>query len=275
LAQELDESRNVDWVMANSLVTAVTESGLYKNDIMPYDRKGATKRHANLETCYLSWVGGMYRRNVHERFGYYDESFGAAGDTEFKNRVLSHINVKFVDKMLGLFLNYPDGQTTASPRAEIEDLRAWYIHRTPGGVRYAFEGVTLEEAERLLCTALGYRKSFCGHMSCDIEYAYYLARYIKSTASHSSIANSVEPGLGDLLQQLRLLELTLRLPLPLKSVMVLVQAWRTAYRYQREHRAALKSIAWPCYSVFNDNRYEQHSWLWKSAYEPQLTKERP
>lgn len=264
LARELDQSPDVDWVMANSLVTAVTESGLYKNDIMPYDRTGATKHHVYLETCYLSWVGGMYRKALHERFGYYDETFSAAGDTEFKNRILPHIKVKFIDSMLGLFLNYPDGQTTASSKAEIEDLRAWYIHRTPGGVRYAFENGGLEEAEQLLCKALGYRKSYCGHLSSDVEYAHYLAAYIRTRNPNSFIASSVESGLVDMLQQLRGLEFIDHLPTRAEGLKALSITWRTAMCYQTEHRNALKAQASPNYAVLNDNRYEQHSWLWKS-----------
>ena len=265
LANELDQNPEVDWVMANSLVTAVEESGVHKCDIMPYDRTGAIKDHTYLETCYLSWVGGMYRKTLHERFGYYDETFGAAGDTEIKNRILPHINVKFIPKMLGLFLNYPDGQTTASPKAEIEDLRAWYVHRTPGGVRYAFANRPVADAEKLLCTALGYRKSYCGHMSCDIEYASYLAQYIKTRISGSAVGNSVLPGLEKMLNQLRGLEFAERSPSQLGSRNTLVGAWRTASQYETQHREALKSISWPCYNVLNDNRYEQHSWLWKSV----------
>lgn len=264
LANELDQNSEVDWVMANSLVTAAEETGVFKHDIMPYDRNGATKDHTYLETCYLSWVGGMYRKTLHERFGYYDESFGAAGDTEIKNRVLPHINVKFIPKTLGLFLNYPDGQTTASPKAEIEDLRAWYMHRTPGGLRYAFENRPVSDVEKLLCTALGYRKSYCGHMSCDIEYATYLAQHIKMRNAGSTVATSVLPGLEKMLSQLRGLEFADRPPSRLGSMNTLIKAWRTAAQYETQHREALKSISWPCYNVLNDNRYEQHSWLWKS-----------
>jgi glycosyltransferase involved in cell wall biosynthesis len=264
LAKELDQNHEVDWVMANSLVTAVEESGIHKNDIMPYDRTGATKDHTYLETCYLSWVGGMYRKTLHERFGYYDETFGAAGDTEIKNRILPYINVKFIPKMLGVFLNYPDGQTTASPKAEIEDLRAWYLHRTAGGVRYAFENRPIAEAEKLLCTALGYRKSYCGHMSCDIEYGSHLAQHIKTRNPDSSTAIPVLSGLEKILQQLRGLEFAEKPPSRLGSMNRLIGAWRTASQHQAQHRVALQSISWPCYNVLNDNRYEQHSWLWKS-----------
>jgi len=264
LAEELDTNPDIDWVMANSLVTAVEENGVYKHDIMPYIRDGANKDHTYLETCYLSWVGGMYRATLHERFGYYDESFGAAGDTEIKNRILPHIKVKFIPKTLGLFLNYPDGQTTASPKAEIEDLRAWYAHRTPGGVRYAFENRPIEDAEKLLCVALGYRKSYCGHMSSDIEYASYLAQYIIKTVSSNKAVNSLLPGFKIMLNQMREVEFTETYPTKLQSLSTLVKSWRSANRYQYRHRETLKSISWPCYGILNDNRYEQHSWLWKS-----------
>lgn len=264
LAKELDENTNVDWVMANSLVTEVEANGEYKNDVMPYRRDGAGKDHVYLETCYLSWVGGMYRKSLHDRFGYYDETFGAAGDTEIKNRILPYINVKFVPRMLGLFINYPDGQTTASPKAEIEDSRAWYAHRTPGGIRYAFEGRPLEDAEKQLCLALGYRKSFCGHMSCDIEYATYLARYIKGRSASSLIASAVLPGLEEMLIEMRQLEFAEIHPSKSGSRRLLFRAWRSAARHQAAHRKALQSVSWPCYNVLNDNRYEQHSWLWKS-----------
>lgn len=264
LADELDRNSDVDWVMANSLVTEVEENGVLKCDVMSYTRDGASKEHTYLETCYLSWVGGMYRKTLHERFGYYDETFGAAGDTEFKNRILPYIKAKFIPKMLGLFLNYPDGQTTASPKAEIEDLRAWYIHRTPGGVRYAFENRPTEDAEKLLCTALGYRKSYCGHMSCDIEYAYYLAKYIREINIQSEIASKTINGLHEMLGQLRRIELADKPPSRLGSLNTLIVAWRTATQNQMKHRELLQSISSPHYSVFNDNRYEQHSWLWKS-----------
>jgi len=263
LAESLDRSPEVDWVMANSLVTAVDDSGLHSHDIMPYDRTGGTKDHVYLETCYLSWVGGLYRRTIHDRFGYYDETFGAAGDTEFKNRILPHIEVRFVPKTLGLFLNYPDGQTTASPRAEIEDLRAWYLHRSRGGVRYAFENRLTADAERLLHAALGYRKSYCGHQSSDIEYAIHLAYHLRSRDNAPSLREPILSDLEEMLRQWRALEVSECLPKPYGSLRTLWRARRAAEAFQARHRALLPSAS-PSYGVFNDNRYEQHSWLWKS-----------
>ena len=115
LADALDADPRADWAMADSLVTDVDAAGVYAGDVMAYDRTGYRQDLVYLETCYLSWVGGLYRRSIHDRFGYYDESFRAAGDTEFKNRIMPHIRSVHVPRMLGVFNNYPEARTTASP----------------------------------------------------------------------------------------------------------------------------------------------------------------
>jgi glycosyltransferase involved in cell wall biosynthesis len=261
LAQELESNPSIDWVMSNSLVTAVDARGIYKNDVMPYDRRDGTKDHAYLETCYLSWVGGMYRRSIHERYGYYDESFAAAGDTEFKSRVLPHIAVRFVPRTLGLFLNYPDERTTASPRAEIEDLRAWYIHRTPGGVQYAFSTRSVEDVERLLAASLAYRKSYCSHLSTDIEYATYLSTYL---GSRSAPGNSLSGPLSALLTDLRRMEYAPSLPTATQASIQMLSSWRRAMKFCRTRESTSATLT-PAYKILNDNRFEQHSWLWKTT----------
>jgi hypothetical protein len=210
----------------------------------------------------------MYRASIHERFGYYDETFRGAGDTEFKNRVLPHISVRFVDHTLGMFLNYPDGQTTASPMAEIEDSRAWYLFRTAGGVRYLFEGRPVEHAEALLLLCLGYRKSYCGHLSSDFELAVPLARYILSRKPHSALARLVVADLETIQENLRDLEFFSTMPTSDELKKAMLTAWLNAGLMQERHRVAIKALgrnANPIYQLMNDNRFEQHSWLWKSV----------
>jgi glycosyltransferase involved in cell wall biosynthesis len=169
LADILDKDAGTDWVMADSFIVNLDEQGGYASDGMPYLRTNGTREHAFLDTSYVSWVGGMYRREIHEKHGYYDSAFGAAGDTEFKGRVLQKLGVRYLPKMLGVFINYPEERTTQSPRAEIEDLRAWYIYRTLGGIRYLFNGVEDERAWNLLRACLGYRKSYRSSRSTDFS----------------------------------------------------------------------------------------------------------
>lgn len=258
LANELDRDCEVDWVMADSLVTKVNAHGLLQQDVMKYSRANATKDHVYLETCYLSWVGGMYRKNIHDRFGFYDETFRGAGDTEFKNRILPNIRVKFLPQLLGLFCDFPEERTTASPMAEIEDSRAWYIHRTLGGVRYAFENRPEEDLKAQFVRALGYRKSYCGHTSSDFNYAFALSVYglDRFGGQWWREANDDLAELRGMLVKLDALSSDVITYACLKGMLKRAGELCNAHklRYQSE---ALN------YTLFNDNRFEQHSWLWQ------------
>lgn len=249
LAAELDSDPALDWAQSNSLVTQVDSDGTWRDDIMMYDRAGYRQDLVYLEKCYLSWVGALYRRSIHERFGYYDPSFGAAGDTEFKLRLLPSIKTKFIPKMLGVFWNYPDERTTQSPRAEIEDLRAWYLHRSLAGVHYAFSKREPREAEALFYDSLRYRKSYCHHLSTDIEYALHLADYLREKSPGSPVLKQAEPA-ARVLAAYRGLE-----EFPISRLGPLLELSRVQ---------SLISKIKGHYRIFNDNRYEEHSNVWRS-----------
>lgn len=260
LSAELDSDPGLDWVQGNSLVTAVDPQGLWLRDIMPYDRTGYRQDLAYLETCYLSWVGALYRRSIHDRFGYYDSTFGAAGDTEFKNRVLPFIRSKSIPLTLGLFWNFPEDRATLSPRAEIEDLRAWYLHRTIAGVRYAFANRDPHDIETLVCDALRYRKSYTMHPSTDIEYAHNLLTILAEYAPDSPLRRCAD-GVVRVLRAYQALDY-LR---SAKSAMLApVRAYDLVTRIDKAHRDLRLAGLEPAYHIFNDNRYEQHSNVWRS-----------
>src|SRR5206468_924963 len=124
---------------------------------------------------------------IHSRFGYYDPTYSAAGDTEFKNRVLPFIRSKAVPMTLGLFWNFPEERTTLSSRAEIEDLSAWYLHRTLAGVRYAMQESDPKRAEALASRAYRYRKSYTQHWSTDVEYAANVLRHLLGAAARPEV----------------------------------------------------------------------------------------
>ncbi len=264
LANELDKTQDLDWITGHSLVTEVDHNGSWVSDIMPYYRKEYKQDLVYLETCYLSWVGALYRRSIHERFGYYDSSFRGAGDTEFKSRVLPFIRSKIVDCTLGVFWNYPDERTTQSPAIEIEDIRAWYIHRTLGGIRYAFANRSVEEVENLVYLCLCYRKSYCMHTSTDLEYAYNLCLYLKEVCPQSKALKYFD-GIEILLKSYRSLDCISKLSQwsPFKKIL---EVRKVAAQIQKEHRSSwnkdLSLGLEPTYTIFNDNRHEQHSSLW-------------
>lgn len=264
LAAALDRDRRADWAMADSLVTSVDRNGVFDADVMPYDRTGYRQDLVLLETCYLSWVGGLYRRSIHERFGFYDESFRAAGDTEFKNRLMPHIRSVHVPGMLGVFNNYPEERTTAHPRAEIEDLRAWYLWRTPAGMGYAFGKRPVEDAMALLRDCFGYRKSFTGHLSTDFDLAHSLARHIAARPDAPSSRRDLLQVTQDAVALMRSMEL---LPPSASGRLAAARhAWSVVREFRKaraaRHAAVLGLPTTPFHEVFNDNRYEQHWWSW-------------
>jgi glycosyltransferase involved in cell wall biosynthesis len=266
LATELDQNPDIDWAIGHSLVTNVDLRGNRVNDIMLYDRRGYDQNLVYLETCYLSLVGGLYRRNIHDRYGYYDPSYRGAGDTEFKNRVLPHIKTKMVDRVLGLFWNYPDERTTQSPLGEIEDIRAWYLHRTLAGVKYAFGHKNIEEVEEFFYHPLAYRKSYCTHISSDLEYAYNLMQFLEEKKPSSPLLKFA-PSIKDLFTAYRHLDWIEDLSY-LSPLKLLGKTKQLEREISEKHGQIAKNLGKanfnPNYDIFHDNRHEQHSNLWKT-----------
>lgn len=263
LSAELDADPDLDWVVGNSLVEAVEMSGIMSRDVMLYDRHDGIRFSSCLETCYLTYVGGLYRKNVHDRFGYYNEEYRGAGDTEFKNRILKHIRVKYLNRTLGVFLDYPQERVTASSMAEIEDLSAWYIFRSPGGIRYQYELASPAEIEEVLCWSLSYRKSFRREKGSDIEYAYNIADYLLKREPENALAKALLPGLKLLLEDLRELD-SAELSLQNGAVQRRLHQIKDDFeRVTKEHRRIVQNSE-ILYTYYNDNRYQQHRWLWAS-----------
>jgi glycosyltransferase involved in cell wall biosynthesis len=257
LSSILESDLSVDWVMGNSVVTEVGPEGEYLNDLMFYDRNNADIASPFLETCYVSYVAGMYRRDVHERFGYYDPSFRGAGDTEFKSRVLPSLKVSYIGMTLGEFLNYPEIRTTATERIELEDIRAWYIFRTPGGLDYQASIACGNFLENIGELALGYRKSYCAHISTDIEIASALYRLARN--GKYSVNTEVFRKLQNADETLKAMRIFLGFGVSrLKSISFFHFIQLAKWFDLNEKKSAVKGAR----RVRLDNMFEQHIWYW-------------
>ena len=143
-------------------------------------------------------------------------------------------------------------------------MRAWYIHRTLGGIRYAFANRSTEDVENLIYLCLCYRKSYCVHTSTDLEYAYNLCLYLKEICPQSKVLKYFS-GIETLLKSYRSLDCLPSLSQwsPLKKIL---EVRKVAAKIQKEHRSSwnkdLSLGLEPTYTIFNDNRHEQHSSLW-------------
>ena len=261
LADELDRDSSLDWVMADSVVTEVDCDGVFTRDIMAYDRTGYRHDWHYLDCTFLSYVGGLYRRSIHDRFGYYDETFRAAGDTEFKNRILPFIKSKYVPRVLGMFNNYPEERTTQHPRAEIEDVRAWYLHRTPAGVSYAFERRPAQDVIALLKDTLAYRKCYCEHTSTDIDLADSLAAHLarRPDGGRWQKVHADTRAIHQIFQQFEQAQYSDRVE---RDQVAFVRRYWRMQSLAKGIARELRSERTPTFDVFHDNRYEQHWWSW-------------
>lgn len=178
LTQILDSNPGYDWLQGNAVVTLVDDGGGFVKDEMFYRRISQHRYAHHLDCCFISYVGSVYRKEIHERVGYYDGSFRGAGDTDFKNRALPFIHVHTLDETLGFFLNYPEARVTQSPLAEIEDIRASYLYRSVPGLEYAYAGRP-ELARQMVNVALCYKKSYREQDSLDVFYAYALCEWVR------------------------------------------------------------------------------------------------
>ena len=260
LCKALDDEPSLDWVTGDSTITEVDRHGRFIKDIMSYNRSGYHQDLVQLETCYLSWVGALYRKSIHSRFGYYDGSFRAAGDTEFKNRVLSKISSKAIPDMLGVFLNYPCERATASPLAEIEDCRAWYLHRTLAGVQYTYANRSVSDLERQIIRCLGYRKSYLKSKSTDFLYAKSLLRYLEIVAPQSELMH-LKPGIDKLLGLARMMDFV-DAPNAIR-ISQLEFEWSAVLKEILPLHSRISGRTDLEYGLYNDNRYQQHYWPWR------------
>jgi len=260
LSAELDADPSTDWIQSNSLMTDVSKNGTWLNDVMIFERSNFHPFHIYLETCYISWVGALYRKSIHDHFGYYDDTFRAAGDTEFKNRMGPFVKMKTLPITLGIFFNYPEERATHSPTAELEDLRAWYLFRTPEGMEYALQGRDQSFVEQSLLFCLKYRKSYCSHWSTDIELSWSVITYIEKNFPTSKLT-VLKDNIYSLREAFKGYDNE-----AFTSGENMLAKRRDFNKARKNLQDLLKSLGFEKGSEFhysNDNRYEQHHSFWQ------------
>ena len=257
LAETLDKRPDADWAMSSSLVCAVDGDGGFAGDKMFYDRHDAARDMTLLDTTYLSWVGGLYRRSLHDRLGYYDATFRAAGDTEFKMRLLSRISVAFVPQTLGQFRDYPDDRASASARAELEDSLAWYAHRTPAGIGRISEGLDTAALVAVLRWCAGRRKCYSATASTDLELGVVIAGILAGRADAPPWARQALILFTRMRDDLRHYDFVSASNSISLSLPVIAGRWRAS----EEDLSRALSVDTAFHGV-NDNRFDQHSWFW-------------
>lgn len=257
LAAYLDHHPEIDWVTANSIVMNVGTDGRFLNSPLVYDRSEMTELTPIVDPTYVNYVGGMYRRRIHDLYGGYDTSFRAASDTEFKHRIFPFIRSGHLNETLGVFLDYPEARMTAHPRAEAEDLRAMYLFRTLGGLRYLLKQRSESQAFELLRLALSFRRSYATTYDTDLDLAVNVATYLTETNPDSQLYDRLRKDVEFLRHVARRCDSwngSRREYLKLSQ-----SAWKLS-RVEKAHRALFAAPVY--YHLFNDVRYSVHCNVW-------------
>lgn len=258
LYAELESKPHLDWVVANAVQTEVDEHGLLVRDILKNDFHGGSTDICVNDNKYIRWNASMYRKNLHDKFGYYDSSYSNAGCTEFGYRILPHISVGHIDRTLGVYWDYPEIRVSNPFVNEIAQLRACFVFRTPGGAMYLSQNKNEQEILDHIRLSLQYRRCVCQHISTDIPYAASLAMLLKSKGAGSRYAQAA----GKVLELETVLRSSLLLP-KVVSEQTLRQTVETAFAAAKKIEAELRDALAADVEIllFNDFLHERFSFI--------------
>jgi glycosyltransferase involved in cell wall biosynthesis len=102
-SQELDDNLDVDLVYSNSYITKLPNETFVVNSQVGMINHVEFTRDA-IKKANLPSFNPMWRKSLHEQYGYFDESFKIAGDWEFWVRIVAGgAKFKKIPGVLGLF----------------------------------------------------------------------------------------------------------------------------------------------------------------------------
>ncbi len=103
LANELDKDENIGLVYSDQYVTKTENQSFESREIIgqfdwpEFDR-------TQLIHCACVGPQPMWRRSLHDRFGYFNETLKVAGDYEWWLRISEYVKLKHIAQKLGLYL---------------------------------------------------------------------------------------------------------------------------------------------------------------------------
>lgn len=118
-AKALEEDPNVDLVYAAVYVSLKANEAFENNSCYwVIDPQDFSPQIMNL--C-LPGPLPMWRKSVHEKYGFFDESFFSSGDFEFWNRLVSHgVKFKKIPGIAGIYYQNPQGISTDNDPVKTE-----------------------------------------------------------------------------------------------------------------------------------------------------------
>ena len=110
MVQVLESDPSIDLVYSDTLVTERENDRMETcRPVGSYNQLGYVNRASLLlHGCYIG-PQPMWRRDVHDRHGFFDEEFTVAGDYEFWCRMAQQHSFKHLPEFLGLYYHNPEG----------------------------------------------------------------------------------------------------------------------------------------------------------------------
>lgn len=131
MASTMEENSDIDLVYADYIITEEENQTFENHQAAGYKKSYAYDPFLLLLECYIG-PQPMWRRKLHQRFGYFDETFEIVGDYEFWLRLSEECTFKHIKEYLGLYLQNPQGRELKDDELAIierERVREIYIDR--------------------------------------------------------------------------------------------------------------------------------------------------
>ncbi|MBU1864567.1 MAG: glycosyltransferase, partial [Candidatus Omnitrophica bacterium] len=152
MTTELKKNPAIALVYADFFITGYENMDFYNHIRTGYSIKPDYSPRIMLSGCHMG-PQPVWRKSIHEKIGYFDESFKVGGDYEFWCRLAQHYPMKHIRKFLGLYLHNPTGVMNANPIVREKERKI--IHR-----RYAR---TMPPVDRKPPTGYYYRTNVSKH----------------------------------------------------------------------------------------------------------------
>ena len=103
MASFLDKKPDIGLVYADVLVTQTENETFGQCTPVASDRSPAYNRSLLTMNCFIG-PQPMWRKSLHEKYGYFDETFETSGDWEFWLRIAQDTTFSHISEYLGLYL---------------------------------------------------------------------------------------------------------------------------------------------------------------------------
>jgi len=124
MAEELDRSPDTGLVYADQWITENPEE-TFESHVPTLRWNWPSFDFSILQRRCIIGPQPLWRRSLHYQFGMFDPNFRSAGDWDFWLRIGSHVKMKKIDSVLGLYFRNPEGLELGNPAAakEVEIIR--------------------------------------------------------------------------------------------------------------------------------------------------------